>query len=120
MEILDALDAIPAAELRASARQSFDQQALIQRKQTNSRPEIDFTFLPDHPKAGEPCLIYVRDFVDLEGILVDMNWSIAGEAGTKGPVVLHVFDKPGRYPVSLTVTNNFGAEGICERAIPVG
>jgi len=119
LEIVDRLDKMPMVEIRAAEKQPFDPQLLIERKQTRRRPSIDFTFLPAELKAGQPSLLYVEDFVDLDGVLVDMHWNIAGETGAKGPVVLHVFDKPGRYPVSLTVINNFGTEGKCERVLEV-
>jgi hypothetical protein len=119
LEILEALDALPAEEIRAAGKQPFEPQSLITPKQVRQTPAIDFTYLPDKLKAGQPSLIYVSDFTDMEGILVDMKWNIAGETGAKGPAILHVFDQPGRYPVSLTVVNNFGAEGRCERILEV-
>lgn len=118
LEILEQLDAIPAATLRASEK-PFDPRSLIEPKQKPLAPRIDFTFLPDQPQAGKPCLIYVKDFDDMEGILVDMNWDIAGDTGAKGPAVLHVFDEPGRRSVALTVTNNHGAVGRCEKTLEI-
>ncbi|MBI5115281.1 M28 family peptidase [Candidatus Poribacteria bacterium] len=119
MEIIEQLDTLSLADISAAGSKGFDPISLIERKAYQTRPGIEFAYLPDKPKAGEPALIYVRHLDDLEGILVDMKWEINGEEGVKGPVLPHVFDKPGRYRVRITVTNTLGAQGTCEKNIEV-
>ncbi len=119
LEIIEGLDAIPVAEIRAANLRGLDPGTLIKRGAFRTKPGIEFAYLPDKPKAGKPSLIYVRHFDDSEGILVDMKWEINGETGLRGPVLLHVFDAPGKYHVTLSVTNTLGAEGKCEKVIEV-
>jgi hypothetical protein len=120
LEIIEQISARGMAELHAADGQLSDPRSLIiPSAATGSTPTIDFTYLPESPKAGEPSLIYVNFFEDNEGILVDMNWDIDGEAGSKGPVLLHVFDSPGDHAVVLTVTNDLGAESDCKKTIRV-
>jgi len=119
LEIIEGIDARPAAEIRAAEGKLSDPRSLIKKAATSSKPEIEFTHLPETPKAGEPSLIYVTHFDDKESILIEMSWDIGGESGSKGPAVLHVFDSPGEHTVALTVTNELGAEGRCEKRIVV-
>ncbi|RJP67006.1 MAG: M28 family peptidase [Candidatus Abyssobacteria bacterium SURF_17] len=119
LELIEKLDALPAAEIRAAGREGLDPAKLINALPSASQPTIDFTWLPQRPRAGEPTLIYVGNFDDREGILVDMEWSIGEDTGSRGPALLHVFDKPGEYCVRLKVRNDLGAEGPCEKSIRV-
>jgi hypothetical protein len=120
LEIIEQIGARGMADLRAAEGQLADPASLIVPSAgAKSKPVINFTHLPEPPKAGEPSLIYVNHFEDKEGILVDMSWDIDGETGSKGPVLLHVFDSPGEHSVSLTVTNDIGAEGGCKKTITV-
>ena len=119
LEIIEQIDALPASEIRAADRQLTDSQSLIKPTRHDSRPTIDFAWLPDPLQAGQPSLIHVTNFDDREGVLVDMNWDINGESGSKGPVLIHVFDSPGKYTVALTVTNDLGAEGRCVKTLTV-
>ena len=118
-EIIEQLDALPASEIRAADRQLTDPRSLIKAASFSARPSIDFGYLPDRLKAAETSLIYVTNFDDREGILIDMNWDINGESGSRGPVLIHVFDSPGKYSVTLTVTNDLGAVGKCEKILNV-
>jgi hypothetical protein len=119
LEVIEGIDARPAAEIRAGEGKLSDPRSLIKKGAASSKPKIEFTHLPEVPKAGEPSLLYVTDFDDSESLLVDMAWKIAGESGSKGPAVLQVFDSPGEYLVELTVTNKLGAEGRCDKRIAV-
>jgi len=119
LELIERIDSVPAAKMRSADRQLLDARSLIEKAPAESRPAIEFTYFPEQPKAGEPSLIYVNHFDDQEGVLVDMEWDIGGETGSKGPVLLHVFDTPGEYVLTLTVTNTLGAEGVCRKKITV-
>ena len=119
LEIIERIDARPTTETRAADRQLADPATLVGQAGSGSSPVIGFAYLPETPRAGEPSLIYVNYFDDEEGILVDMKWDIDGEAGSKGPVLLHVFDSPGEHTVAITVTNDLGATGSCEKTISV-
>lgn len=119
MEIIERIGEYSADEMRASEGQLQDTGSLAVETRFEREPTIEFAYLPDFPKAGEPALIYVEDFDDREGILVDMKWDIAGETGSKGPALLHVFDSSGEYELKLAVTNNLGAQGICRKIVTV-
>ncbi len=119
LEIIERIDSRAASEIREGEGRLTDSLSLVGPMPTDLKPSVDFTYLPERPKAGEPALIYVNHFDDRDGILVDMRWEIDDESGSKGPVVLHVFDSPGRHTVALTVTDDLGAEGKCEIAIDV-
>ena len=119
LEIIERIDSLSAAEIRDGEGRLTDPLSLVKASPTGSMPAADFTYLPETPKAGEPALIYVNHFDDRDGILVDMRWEIDEESGSKGPVLLHVFDSPGRHTVALTVTNDLGAEGRLAKTIVV-
>jgi hypothetical protein len=119
MEIIEKLDERSVEELRASQGALQDPASLVVEGAFEKTPTIDFTCLPDAPKAGEPALIYVEDFDDREGVLVDMQWDVGGETGSKGPALLHVFDSPAEYTIELTVTNDLGARGTCRKTVEV-
>jgi hypothetical protein len=119
MEIIEQILEHSADEMRAADGRLQATASLIEKGEFKQSPTIDFTHLPEHVRAGEPALIYVSDFDDREGVLVDMNWEIDGESGSKGPALLHVFDSPGEHAVELTVINDLGAHGACRKSIAV-
>ncbi|GAB4344103.1 MAG: hypothetical protein Kow0099_23190 [Candidatus Abyssubacteria bacterium] len=119
LEILERIDGIPATEIRSADRQPLDAEDFIEPRAGAKSPEIEFAYLPDPIRAGEPSLLYVTRFDDREGVLIDMNWSIGGEEASKGPALLHVFERPGRYVISLAVRNTCGAVGRYERTVTV-
>jgi hypothetical protein len=119
LEIIEEIDERPASEIRAAEGKLSDPRSLLEKSTTTSRPAVEFSHLPEVPKAGEPSLLYVTDFDDRESVLVDMEWTIDGKPGSKGPALMHVFDSPGEHRVGLTVTNRLGAERRCEKTIAV-
>jgi hypothetical protein len=119
LEIIERIDGLPAAEIRGVERQPLEPEDFIEPRPGSKAPTIEFGHLPETIRAGEPSLIYVTGFDDREGVLIDMNWSIAGEEASKGPVLLHVFEKPGRYTISLAVRNTLGAVGKREKEVEV-
>ncbi len=47
-----------------------------------------------------------RKSTDSDGEIIDYSWNFGDEVSAKGPIVSHAYKSPGRYTVSLTVTDN--------------
>jgi hypothetical protein len=120
LEVIEGLDALSVAELRAAEGKLSDTRSLIEPSGASAKPRIEFTWLPDVITAGESCLLYVTDFDDRESLLVEMDWQIAGESVSKGPAIMRVFESPGEYAIELIVANRVGAEGRCQKVLAVG
>jgi len=85
----------------------------------NVPPKASFTFDPKEPYAGQEISFDASGSEDPDGKIVGYSWDFGdGEVG-EGIEVKHVFEKPGTYTVTLTVTDEDGAKATVEREIVV-
>ncbi len=75
----------------------------------NTLPKPVVEYYPQHPEPGDLVVFNASESFDPDGEIVDYQWSINGETYS-GPVVNYTFPSYGEYTVSLTLTDNLGAE----------
>ncbi len=73
-------------------------------------PTADITYMPAAPRAGEPVTFDASASFDFDGTLVATAWDFDTDGVTDATetVTAHTFAAPGRYRVSLTVTDDAG------------
>jgi PKD repeat protein len=72
---------------------------------------------PPHPAAGPDQMVCPGDAVvfdatasrDADGAISAYRWDFGDGGGAEGARVGHVFDKPGAYPVTLTIVDDAGS-----------
>ncbi|MEW5723074.1 MAG: M28 family peptidase [Thermodesulfobacteriota bacterium] len=70
---------------------------------------LAFGILPDCVPVGEPAWFFLNDFANAGEVVLDMAWDFGdGQAG-RGPITGHVYPRPGRFEVTVTLTDSSGA-----------
>lgn len=83
------------------------------------KPAADFDYAPRSPRAGEPVRFQDRSVVDLQRRAVSWLWSFGDGAEAEGPSAVHVYERPGRYAVRLTVIDDAGESDTVEKVVVV-
>lgn len=60
--------------------------------------------------VNEAVTLDASNSYDTDGKIIRYEWHIPGDIEITGKTVVHRFDRPGRYPVQLRVTDDSGAE----------
>ena len=86
----------------------------------NVEPIADFTYDPEKPRAKK-AITFSDLSIDKDGSIVEWWWDFGdGTIGDgKGKVITHVYEKKGKYTVTLTVADDDGATSTRERIIEV-
>ncbi len=73
-------------------------------------PTADFTYSPETPRAGQPVTFDASDSFDFDGTIVSYAWDFNGDGkpDASGENATYTFSAPGKYDVTLTVTDNDG------------
>lgn len=83
----------------------------------NALPRADFTFSPAQPDPGQP-VAFNSTSEDPDGALVTWEWDFDdGTPTVEGENVTHAFDDLRRYDVTLTVTDNDGANATITKPV---
>lgn len=77
-----------------------------------------FEYNPEVPEAGELVSFDGTDSTG-ENDLVSFDWDFSDGTNTPGEIVSHIFDEPGEYTVSLTVTDDEGYQNTTSKDIDV-
>jgi len=72
----------------------------------NLAPKARFNVLPG--PAGSSTKLFEAPSVDEDGSVSSWHWDLGDGTTADGPVVNHVYDQPGDYSVTLTVTDDEG------------
>jgi len=72
------------------------------------KPSAAYIYAPEVLRAGERVAFRERATVDMRRHVVSWSWDFGDGKMGEGPEVEHVFDRPGRYTVTLTVTDSAG------------
>jgi len=73
-------------------------------------PVADFAYMPATPASGDPVLFNGTFSADFDGEIASFAWDFDGDGtiDSTAAIAEHVFPAPGRYAVSLTVTDDGG------------
>ncbi|KTG10004.1 hypothetical protein AUR64_10390 [Haloprofundus marisrubri] len=85
----------------------------------NRDPIAGFTFDPGVPTLGEE-IAFQNDTNDLDGRVDSYEWNFGdGSPNESGPTVSHTYDDPGKYDVTLTITDDQGATDTITKRVSV-
>lgn len=82
-------------------------------------PVAEFTYRPASPVAGADVLFDASLSYDPDGTIVSYEWDYGDGDKETGVTQLHDFPNPGKYNVTLTVTDNSGLRASRTRTIEV-
>ena len=89
----------------------------------NSKPVALFVCDPKEPRVAVTTTLEASGSVDPDGQIVSYAWDFNGDGDidveTSQSHVIHTFNEIGKITVSLHVTDNEGAIGVCEKALDV-
>ncbi|MCD6383910.1 MAG: PKD domain-containing protein, partial [Thermoplasmata archaeon] len=84
----------------------------------NLKPIANFSYEPAQVKSGEEIRFY-GEGKDKDGKIVNWLWDFGDGNHANGKNVSHVYTRPGKYTVSLTVVDDYGSNNTCVREIIV-
>ncbi|MCK4570317.1 PKD domain-containing protein [Candidatus Bipolaricaulota bacterium] len=87
---------------------------------TNSPPVANFNFSPSDPIVGSVVSFDASSSSDPDGSITSYAWNFGDSSTGSGQFVTHAFAASGTYSVTLTVTDNEGAQGTKVRSVTVG
>lgn len=85
----------------------------------NAPPTANFTVDPENPVAGEPVTLHSTSEDVADGSIVEHTFRVDGVGERTGETVTVEFPHDGQTTVSLTVTDDDGAETTTERTVEV-
>lgn len=91
----------------------------------NQPPVAQFSYSPTAPFVGQSVSFNGTSSYDPDGTIVSYQWDLNGDGvpDQSGPVATWVYAAPGTYTVTLTVTDNLGAQNSASKTfmvLPVG
>lgn len=87
---------------------------------TNNPPVANFSFSPSSPIVGDVVSFDASSSSDSDGSITSYAWNFGDGNTGSGQFVTHAFAASGTYSVTLTVTDNEGAQGTKARSVVVG
>jgi len=85
----------------------------------NQPPIASFTYSPENPLLGEQITFDASSSYDPDGEIVSWEWDFGDHSTSSGEIATHSYSSAGDYIVNLTVTDNDGVKGYCEKTITV-
>lgn len=85
----------------------------------NQPPAISLSAQPQNPVAGEQ-VEFTADASDPDGSVESYEWTVDGDGAGTGSDMPRVFESPGEYQVSVTATDNEGANNTTSMTVSVG
>jgi len=83
-------------------------------------PSAVLQLLTRHPSAGRAVRFSGRRSRDPDGRVIAYRWSFGDRGSSRSSAPIHVFRRPGRYRVSLTVIDNSHRRTTTRRILTVG
>jgi PKD repeat protein len=87
---------------------------------TNTPPVANFSFTPPGPVVGDTVSFNASASSDPDGSITSYAWNFGDGATGSGQLVTHTYAASGTYNVTLTVTDNGGANGSVSKSVSVG
>lgn len=85
----------------------------------NQLPTAAFSVTPVGPRVGELVTFDGTGSSDPDGSIINFTWGFGDGSAASGPVVQHVFEAAQSYPVSLRVTDRWGASALISKIVTV-
>ena len=82
----------------------------------NRNPEAIFAYTPDHPNAREQ-IQFINMSSDPDGLVTAWHWDFGDGITSTEKEPRHVYMRVGTYPVTLTVTDDSGAQDALQKEI---
>ncbi len=92
---------------QGGARHDYNLQ-MINTATLNQLPTANFTATPTSGSPGMAVALNASTSSDPDGSIVSYNWNYGDFTTGTGVISSHVFNNPGTFPVTLTVTDNRG------------
>ncbi len=86
---------------------------------SNKSPEARFTFTPERPTTDQAVYFDGTDSQDPDGQIVGSDWFFSDGSQAHGLTATHVYTQAGTYEVTLTVTDDKGAQDSAQRIVTV-
>ncbi|WP_144923391.1 PKD domain-containing protein [Halorubrum salsamenti] len=85
----------------------------------NEDPSASFTASPSAPEAGETVSFDASGSSDADGSIASYEWDFGDGETATGATPTHTYDSPGDYDVTLTVTDDDGANDTATQTVSV-
>ncbi len=92
---------------------------VVQVGPTNQSPVAAFSFSPTNPTPGSWVQFDGSGSYDPDGSIATYAWDFGDGTTNSGATVWHRFTSGGSYNVTLTVTDNEGAQDVVSKTVPV-
>ena len=90
----------------------------------NPPPVAQFTYSPQEPIVGQPVFFNASTSYDPAALgpkeVMSWHWDFGDGKEADGTVVQHIYMVPGEYTVTLTITDDDGADDITEAVVEIG
>ncbi len=86
---------------------------------SDTPPVASFAVLPSNPIVGQNVSFDGSRSLDSDGTVVSWSWSFGDGSFTTGEFVIHSYNVPGNYSVTLTVTDNAGLSSSASSTVSV-
>ncbi len=73
---------------------------------TESYPVSDFTYSPFYPHVNQEITFDASPAEDSDGLIIMYQWDFGDNSTSEGDLVTHLYDREGKYSVTLTVTDD--------------
>ncbi|MFC2095489.1 PKD domain-containing protein [Candidatus Bipolaricaulota bacterium] len=87
---------------------------------TNNPPVANFTFSPPSPIVGDLVSFDASTSSDSDGSISSYAWNFGDGNSASGQFTTHTFTSSGTHSVTLTVTDNEGAQDALTKSVAVG
>jgi hypothetical protein len=122
-ELLTRIIETGAERIRAHDRKTFEDTIAAvlpvdrQKAGWQTTRGLAFGFLPEPAFCGEPILFFIREFSNLDEVLIDLSWEFGDGKTGRGPVAFNIYEQPGRYEITVRVTDSAGYESSYQRVL---
>ena len=82
-------------------------------------PNALFYYTPESPEKNQEICFNASSSYDEDGDIIDYTWDFGDGTNAPGIIITHSYSLPGKYPVTLTITDNDGLTNIVQKLVKV-